>query len=167
MLAGYNPIRSERGTGVIEMIIPAILVSGYILLAVSMSRRKPQEEEEPPERFDAAMLAKEVEALNRKMQKLQQLDEMIIDLRLCKPAEMQKAFRMEWMSTGGKNNSFEFMADGSNMSTHCLLEMAYQEREELNADIQRRIHDLCARAQVIEKYDTVQEKRRKRTAGEW
>ena len=149
------------------MIIPALLVSAYIIIAVSMSRRKQQDDEEPPERFDAAMLAKEVDALNRKMQKLEQLDDMIIDLRMCKPSEYQRAFRMEWMSAAGKNNSFEFMADGSNMSTQCLLEMAYQEREELNEDIRRRIYDLYARAQAIEKYDTVQEKRRKKTAGEW
>ena len=149
------------------MIIPALLISAYIIIAVSMSRRKPHEEEEPPEMFDAAMLSKEVDALNRKMQKLEQLDEMMIDLRLCKPAEVQRAFRMEWMGTAGKNNSFDFMADGENVSTKCLLEMASQEREELNEDIRHRIYDLYARAKTIEKCDTVKEKRRKKTAGEW
>lgn len=127
-----------------------LLVAVWVIAAVILRRWQPEEEEEESAMFDSAMLSKEVEALSRKMSKLQQLDEMIIDLRLCKPAEAQRAFRMEWMSAAGKNNAFEFMADGSNLSTQYLLELAIAEREEVNADIQRRIYDLYQRACALD-----------------
>lgn len=123
-----------------------LLVAGYIALAVWLRNKQQSKGDEESAMFDSALLAKEVEALSRKMQKLQQLDEMIIDLRLCKPAEVQRAFRMEWMGAAGKNHSFDFMADGSNLSTQHLLELAIAQREELNADIKARIFDLYAKA---------------------
>ena len=91
---------------------------------------------------DSAMLEKEISDLYSAMSRLKQLDDMIIDIRLCKPAESQRAFKMEWMSTAGQSHALEFMADGDNISTECLLELAVAEREEVNADIQQRIFDL-------------------------
>jgi hypothetical protein len=132
-------------------------------LEIRRRRQEGPEEEEAPEPINALRLEGEVEALHRKMQKLRQLDEMIIDLRLCRPAAVQKAFRMEWMSAAGQNHTFDFFADGENLSTAYLLELAIAERAEVNQEIQQRIYDLyrrtcyedfCAAADP-EKYMTV------------
>lgn len=118
-----------------------------IFIVIALKRKNQDAGEEQEEYgFDSADLSKEVEAIAKKMRELEQLDEMIIDLRLCKPAEVQRAFRMEWMGAAGKNHSFDFMADGENASTEYLLELAIAQREELNADIKARIFDLYAKA---------------------
>lgn len=127
---------------VICLIIYAVIFAAFM----AAKKKASVEEEEPETGFDSADLAKEVEGIAKKMRELEQLDEMIIDLRLCKPAEVQRAFRMEWMGAAGKNHSFDFMADGENASTEYLLELAITQREELNADIKARIFDLYARA---------------------
>ena len=145
---------------------------GVILLIYVLSgliwhylRSQPEEEEEEEEidLIDSIRLEREVEMLHQQMQKLKQLDEMIIDIRLCHPAAVQKAFRMEWVSTAGNNHQFDFMADGGNPSTEYLLSLAIAEREEVNANIQERICDLYCRAcyedflevALPEKYNTV------------
>lgn len=129
--------------GLICLIIYAVIFAAFMA-----AKRKAiaEDEEEIEPGFDSADLAKEVEAIAKKMRELEQLDEMIIDLRLCKPAEVQRAFRMEWMGAAGKSHSFDFMADGENASTEYLLELAIAQREELNADIKARIFDLYAKA---------------------
>lgn len=119
----------------------------YVGLGIWFFRRNGEpEEDEEQEFFDSIMLQKEVEALHKKMQKLREYDEMIIDLRLCRPSAVQRAFRMEWMSAAGINHDLTIMADGENPSTHYMLEMAIEEREELNREIQARIFDLYQRA---------------------
>lgn len=129
--------------GLICLIIYAVIFAAFM---AAKRKASVEDEEEIETGFDSAYLAKEVEGLAKKMRELEQLDEMIIDLRLCKPAEVQRAFRMEWMSAAGKNHEFEFMADGENASTEYLLELATAEREELNAEILQRVYDLYMRA---------------------
>lgn len=129
--------------GLICLIIYAVIFATFM---AAKRKASAEDEEEIETGFDSADLAKEVEGIAKKMRELEQLDEMIIDLRLCKPAEVQRAFRMEWMGAAGKNHSFDFMADGENASTEYLLELAIAQREELNADIKARIFDLYAKA---------------------
>lgn len=133
--------------GVMEGLIILAFYAVIFCIVLALKRKNQDSEEEPEEcGFDSADIAKEVECIAKKMRELEQLDEMIIDLRLCKPAEVQRAFRMEWMGAAGKNHSFDFMADGENASTEYLLELAIAQREELNADIKARIFDLYAKA---------------------
>ena len=129
-----------------------LLIAGIVAVAVFIhkSNQWQADEEQELSLFDSAKLDREVQALHSDMMRLRQLDDMIIDLRLCKPAEAQKAFRMEWMSTAGQNHALEFMADGNNPSTAYLLELAVSEREEVNADVIRRIVDLYQRACIYD-----------------
>lgn len=155
------------GEGVSGFIALLYIALG-VWLALRHANRAPEpEQEEQANDFDSIRLEGEIEALHKKMLKLRQLDEMIIDLRLCRPAEVQKAFRMEWMSEAGTNHAFDFIADGGNPSTEYLLSLAVAEREEVNEDIKRRIFDLYCRAcyenfsEVVdrEKYPMPSEKR--------
>lgn len=111
------------------------------------------EEDQEVTPVDSIRMQKEVHELNEKMHELEALDNMIIDLRLCKPAEMMRAFRMEWQGTDGIDRKFDFMADGQNASSTHLLELAAAEREQLNSEIMQRIHDLYAIATHLTYYD--------------
>lgn len=99
--------------------------------------------------FDSLRLQREVQELAAKMSQLEALDNMIIDLRLCKPAEVLRAFRMEWQGAGGTSHAFDFMADGQSASSEYLMELAIEERSELNAEIAERIFDLYTRASKL------------------
>lgn len=124
-------------------MIPAVAwlaVAGYVALAVYIRRNKAEEEE--TQYFDTSRLKPEVEALSRAMQELEALDHLLIDLRMCKPDEAMRAFRMQWQSVSGKGYSFDFFADGRNPTTQHMLGLVQDERDELNAEIIQRVYDL-------------------------
>lgn len=102
--------------------------------------------------FDSARLQSEVNELHRCMNELEQLDAMIIDLRLCKPDELHKAFRVEWQGSTGQRHALDFMSTGANGNTRHMIELAESQRAELNEEIQARIFDLYTRAQSMDFY---------------
>ena len=129
------------------LIITVIILAGLILWIDYRNRHRSEEPEQPF--FDSARLQSEVNELHRCMNDLEQLDAMIIDLRLCKPEELHKSFRIEWQGST-KAHSFDFMSTGANSNTAHMIALAEDQREELNADIQSRIADLYSRAQEME-----------------
>ena len=109
--------------------------------------KEPEDEPEPdmidnlPE-FDALRMMQEVRALHNKMNELEKLDKLIIDLRLCRPSEAVRAFHLEWMSTSGAENKLDLMANGENALTTQLLLTAEAHRAEMNREVIQRIYDL-------------------------
>lgn len=133
----------------LQTIIAVIGIIAFYLWARSKTPDAGAEDPEQPF-FDSARLQNEVNSLHRCMQELEQLDEMIIDLRLCKPDEMHRAFRINWQGSTGKEHALDFMSTGANGNTLHMIELAEDRREELNAEIQARIIDLYSRAQSME-----------------
>lgn len=120
-----------------------LAVAGYIAFAIYLRRKGCDEyEEEEPQYFDTSGLKAEVEALARAMQELEALDSLLIDLRMCKPEEAMRAFRMQWQSVSGKNFAFDFFADGRNATTQHMLGLVQDERDALNQEIIQRVYDL-------------------------
>ena len=116
-----------------------------------------RDEPEEIEMIDSLRLHREVQELATKMNELEALDNMIIDLRLCKPAEVMRAFRMEWQGAAGIEHKFDFMADGQSASSEHLMELAIEERAELNQEIAERIYDLYTRASRLSLLDDLPE----------
>ena len=129
-----------------SIVLAWLAVAAYVAAAVIALRRR---RDDAPEFFDTADLQKEIELLHEAAKRLDDLDTLIIDLRLCRPSEVVRAFRMEWQSVSGKEHAFDFLADGENASTDYLLAMAEQERDELNAEIAERIFDLYQMAVLL------------------
>lgn len=100
--------------------------------------------------FDTVQVSPDIEALSADMRRLKELDEMMLDLRVCSPAEMQRNFRVEWLSTSGINHKLDILADGENASSERLLMLAAAERDELNAKISKRINSLYFRASMLD-----------------
>lgn len=130
-------------------------VLDVIIIYIIAKKRTKKEEE--VDFFDSLRLQREVQELASRMNDLEALDNMIIDLRLCKPAEVLRAFRMEWQGAGGQEHKFDFLADGQNASSEYLMELAIQERDELNTEIAQRIYDLYTRASRLSFYDEMPE----------
>lgn len=126
-------------------------------------RQRHAQQEQEQAFFDSARLQGEVNALHRCMQELEQLDEMLIDLRLCKPDELHKAFRIQWQGSTGKEHALDFMSTGANGNTLHMIELAECQRAELNAEIQERIADLYARAQSMDFYSSYDDERSERS----
>lgn len=128
--------------------IIAVLALIAVIIWIDYRKRHPKQE---PEQvfFDSAKLQSEIAALYHASQELETLDSMIIDLRLCKPDELHRAFRVEWQGST-KSHSFDFMSTGANSNTAHMIALAEDQREQLNTDIQSRIADLYSRAQEME-----------------
>lgn len=136
------------------MNIQTVIACIVIIAVYLWIKHKRQQAEQEPEQtfFDSARLQNEVNALHRCMQELEQLDAMLIDLRLCKPDELHKAFRVQWQGSTGKEHALDFMSTGANGNTRHMIELAESQRDELNEEIQARIVDLYTRAQCMEFY---------------
>lgn len=133
-------------------ILAGICFSIWILFAYAGYKilHKPKKE---TEFFNSIKLEREIHDLNEMINRIEQLDSMIIDLGLCKPAEALRSFRMEWQGAAGVQHGLDFMADGrSDSSTH-LMELAQAERAELNTQVALRIADIYAKACALSAYD--------------
>lgn len=105
--------------------------------------------------FDSTDLQREINSLNEMVNRVAELDNMIIDLGLCKPSEALRAFRMEWQGAAGINHSFDFLADGQSDSSAHILELAIAERAELNAQVAQRIADIYSKACALSFQDEI------------
>lgn len=122
-----------------------------VAIAYSIHRRLHREEyTDGSSDYDTAQVEKDVEALSADMRRLKELDDMMLDLRVCSPAELQRSFSVSWLSTAGQNHKLDILADGENASTERLLMLAAAERDELNTKITRRINSLYFRAAVLD-----------------
>ena len=128
------------------IVLAWVMAFAYVGIAIYLHRKKSKQEHYE---MNAAQLQQEIKLLARCADDLEKLDNMIIDLRLCKPGEVQRAFRMEWQSVSGKNNSFDFMADGANESTEHMINLAEAERDGLNQEIIQRVFDLYKLAVLL------------------
>lgn len=108
-------------------------------------------DDQSAELFDSARLQREIMELARCAKELEQLDNMLIDLRLCRPDELHRNFRVQWCSSTG-DHALDFMSDGQNANTANLIAIATDQREAVNEQIQQRIIDLYEKAQSLDFY---------------
>lgn len=128
---------------VILLAIVAILI--YRLYSI-FAYRNEEPENEP---IDCGELQKDVAELHSMMQRLAELDSAILELKLCRPAEQMRSFRVEWQSVSGTDHVVDFMADGESESSESFKLWAVNERIRLNQDIAQRIYDLYTKAAYI------------------
>ena len=134
----------------------------FLIYRLYLKFGKIEEEPEQHDLIDCRDLQPNVEELHKMMQRLAELDDIIIELRLCKPAENMRSFRVEWQSISGTSHAVDFMADGESESHESFRMWAVNERIKLNQTIAQRIHDLYAKAAYIDLSPTSES-----DAGEW
>lgn len=119
-----------------------LLILMIWLLVIIRYKEQGEAEQETTGGFDGELLRKDIAKLYDLSQEMEQVDEMLIDLRVCRPAEAEKYFRVDWMSASGENRALDFIADGENLTTEKLTEIAMERRDELNQQIADAICDL-------------------------
>ena len=125
-----------------------IVVCIYAALGIGWYRHQ-KKDIQPDAQAEDAFLFQELEQresrLHRDTERLQQIEQLITDLEICSPEELEKPFQMQWSSATGQDRSFCFWMDGR-LSTQQMLETAYQERLTLRTSLLK---------QISEMYDTV------------
>lgn len=114
----------------------------WLLVIIKGKEKEIEQEQETTGGFDGELLRQEIARLYDLSQEMQQVDEMLIDLKVCRPAEAEKYFRVDWMSASGENRALDFIADGENLTTEKLTEIAMERRDILNQAIADKICDL-------------------------
>ncbi len=135
-----------------EYLLSGLCIAFWVAIIYAGYKLTHQDEDEDLDFFNSKELADDVEALHERMKRLQELDNMLQDIQLCRPSEALRAFRMEWQGVA-KNHSVEFMADGQSDTSALMMELAEAEREQLNDEIGQRIASLYFKAcklQLIE-----------------
>ena len=130
-------------------VIALLVIAAVIALRELYRKYQAAKEDEQTELFDSARLQGEIYALYHAAQELERLDTMLIDLRLCKPSELHRNFRISWDSATGSHD-LDFMSDGQNANTANLIAIATDQREAVNEDIQQRIIDIYSKAQSLD-----------------
>ena len=146
-----------------EQVIAVILIvvfCGLIYWLYTIFAKQDEETEIPL--LDCRALQQDVADLHKMMQRLEELDSAIVELRLCKPAENMRSFRIEWQSISGAAHMVDFTADGESESHESFMEWAVNERVRLNQEIAQRIYDLYSKAEFLDCSPTYES-----TSGEW
>lgn len=146
-----------------EQVIAAILIliiCGLIYWLYTIFARQDEEPEIPL--LDCRALQQDVADLHKMMQRLEELDSAIVELRLCKPAENMRSFRVEWQSISGAAHMVDFTADGESESHESFMEWAVNERVRLNQEIAQKIYDLYSKAEFLDCSPTYES-----PSGEW
>lgn len=128
---------------------------GIWIIVIYIGYKLTHRPEQEVQFFNAKELCDEIHALNEMVNRIEELDDMVIDLGLCKPAEVLRSFRMEWQGTAGVNHRFDFLADGQSDSSAHLMELATTERAELNTQVALRIADIYAKACALSAYEEI------------
>lgn len=137
-------------------VLAMLCIGIWILIGYAAYRLLHKEENQEVQFFDSKELQDEIHALDAMISRIAELDDMIIELRLCDPTRAMRAFRIEWQGTSGKNHGFDFLADGRSASSEHLLELAIAEREQLNTQAAIRIADIYSRACALSFYDEIE-----------
>ena len=138
-----------------------LVLIGYLIYRLYLKFGRSEEEPEH-DLIDCRDLQQDVEELHNMMKRLAELDSAIIELRLCRPAEQMRSFRVEWQSVSGANHAVDFMADGESESSESFKLWAVNERIRLNEEISQRIYDLYCKAAYINQSPTAES-----GSGEW
>lgn len=149
-------MKSEQVIAVILILI----ICGLIYWLYTIFAKQDEETEIPL--LDCRALQQDVAELHKMMQRLEELDSAIVELRLCKPAENMRSFRVEWQSISGAAHMVDFTADGESESHESFMEWAVNERVRLNAEIAQRIYDLYSKAEFLDCSPTYES-----PSGEW
>lgn len=147
----------DKLIAVFLLILIAFLI---YLLYLKFACREDEEPEIPL--LDCRALQQDVADLHKMMQRLEELDSAIIELRLCKPAENMRSFRVEWQSISGAAHMVDFTADGESESHESFMEWAVNERIKLNQEIAQKIYDLYSKAEFLDCSPTYES-----PSGEW
>ena len=122
--------------------VACLLIVALIVVFAKLAKRSQEEPEEDVETLDTLRLIREIDRLHSLAHELQDCDDMLIDLRLCKHGESFRSFRMAWQSASGKQHEVDFLTDGSDLSAHQMIRLAEAKREELNREVAARITNL-------------------------
>lgn len=120
-------------------VIAGLFVLALIFVFSKLVNKARERQIEP---VDTVHLIREIDRLHALAHELQDCDDLLIDLRLCRHGESFRSFRMAWQSASGKEHAVDFLTDGSDLSARQMLQLAEAKREELNREVAARITNL-------------------------
>lgn len=98
----------------------------------------PQERREQQEIQDFTELKSRIRMLNHTLDELEEVENLLTDVETCKPGEQHRYFHLCWNG----NKKYSFLADGGNMTTDKLRELAEAEYQKLRSTLLEQIQDL-------------------------
>lgn len=133
------------------MLSATVLICYLIAVMLIWKREHRPEPDEPeePEAWDAMELKPEADRLINELRHLEELDRMLLDLRLC-PENYQRVFRMEWQGAAGGNHAIDFLTDGQDLSAEYLTELAEAERDQVNESCIRLLRTIEFRMNLLD-----------------
>ena len=106
---------------------------------------EPEEETETETEIDIEELATAVDELQEQIKKIRKMQDAVNQIDACEPDKQHTNFLMKWQSTDGKNQSYDFWANGSSPTNDMLRELYQTEIDNLTTpltEMAERIYDL-------------------------
>lgn len=102
-------------------------------------------EEETETEIDIEELATAVDELQEQIKKIRKMQDAVSQIDACEPDKQHTNFLMKWQSTDGKNQTYDFWANGSSPTNDMLRELYQTEIDNLAAplsEMAEKIYDL-------------------------
>jgi hypothetical protein len=106
---------------------------------------EPEEETETETEIDIEELAAAVDELQEQIKKIRKMQDAVSQIDACEPDKQHTNFLMKWQSTDGKNQSYDFWANGNSPTNDMLRELYQTEIDNLAAplsEMAEKIYDL-------------------------
>ena len=106
---------------------------------------EPEEDEQEETEIDIEELAAAVDELQEQIKKIRKMQDAVSQIDACEPDKQHTNFLMKWQSTDGKNQSYDFWANGNSPTNDMLRELYQTEIDNLAAplsEMAEKIYDL-------------------------
>ena len=107
--------------------------------------QEPEEETETETEIDIEELAAAVDELQEQIKKIRKMQDAVSQIDACEPDKQHTNFLMKWQSTDGKNQTYDFWANGSSPTNDMLRELYQTEIDNLTtplSEMAERIYNL-------------------------
>ena len=120
------------------MILTLAVISMPLLqkmFKLPRARTPPVELEENPEWIDIEELSEAVSQLQKTVSEIRKMQSAVKKIQACDPETQHSNFRMQWQSIEGKNESYDFWADGDSPTNDILLDLYQAEIDRLTTSL--------------------------------
>ena len=112
------------------------------LWKLPQARTPPEEEEECQEEIDIEELEEAVSELQKTVTEIQKMQSAVRKIQACDPETQHSNFRMQWQSDSGKNETYDFWADGDSPTNDILLDLYQAEIDRLTTSLPERVEKI-------------------------
>ena len=123
----------------IELALVLTVLGASAWVGSRLGKREPEEKTQPISKSSYSEISDQITRLNRYMEDIDELSEMIADIMSCSPGKVMKGITIRVPEA---DHEYDFLIDGEDETSNLLLDLLENERERLNTSLRQEIRKI-------------------------